>query len=195
MTPSTPDPRPQLATALDQVQRLVADLAPRQLGLPTPCSDFTVGDLVGHLLTVLRRITAIGAGADPMAMPLISAVPDDIGSAFVAARAALDAAWADEAVLDRVVSLPWRTGPARMLAFGYVQELTVHGWDLAAALDRRTELDPTLAAATLPLARQFVPAEPRGGPVPFAAPVTVPPDAQPYEQLVAWLGRDPAFAG
>jgi uncharacterized protein (TIGR03086 family) len=195
MTSPSPDPRPQLSLALDQIQHLVADLAQEQMGLPTPCAEFSVSDLAGHLLTVLRRITAIGEGTDPMAMPHVTPLPDgDLGQAFANQRQKLDESWADDAVLDRVVSLPWRTGPAGLLAMGYIQETTMHAWDLAVALGRRAELDPALATAVLPLARQFVPAEPRGGQVPFGPPVPVADTAEAYEQLAAWLGRSPDFA-
>jgi uncharacterized protein (TIGR03086 family) len=192
---AAPDPRPLLGHALDQVQQLVAGLRPDQLDLATPCGEFPVRRLTGHLLTVFRRITALADGSDPMATPHVSEVPDtEIAASFERQRALLDTAWADDAVLDRVAVLPWLTGPCRVLASGFVQEATVHAWDLAVAIGRRADLDPALAQTVLPLARQYVPAEVRGGGVPFEAPVAVADDAGPYEQLVGWLGRDPGFA-
>jgi uncharacterized protein (TIGR03086 family) len=77
----------------------------------------------------------------------------------------------------------------------YTQELTVHAWDLATALGRADLLDESLAMITEQAARQFVPAELRGGPVPFGPVVDVPPDAGPYARLAGWLGRDPNWAG
>lgn len=189
-----PDPRPLLGRALDQIAGLVAAITPADAGLPTPCQEFTVLDLGGHLVSVLRRITALGEGTDPMALPHVTEVPvGELAAALAGWRARYDVAYVDDAVLEKPVVLPWATGTVREIGPLYVQELTVHAWDLATALGRGSAgLDPELAAAVLPLARQFVPADHRGGPVPFAPPVPVAADAGPYEQLVAWLGRDPS---
>ena len=96
---------------------------------------------------------------------------------LTAARADVDASWgldgSDAAVLDRVLTVPWGTMPGRFVGFGYVQELTVHAWDLAAATGRTGGLDDGLAAAIEDTSRQVLPAEPRGGPIPFGPPVAV----------------------
>ena len=67
---------------------------------------------------------------------------------LTAARADVDRVWgldgSDDAVLDRVLTVPWGTMPGRFVGFGYLQELTVHAWDLAAATGR-TGLDEELA--------------------------------------------------
>jgi uncharacterized protein (TIGR03086 family) len=97
-------------------------------------------------------------------------------------------------VLDRMLVLPFGTMPGRAAALAYTQELTVHAWDLASAIGRADGLDPSLAEAVTPLARQFVPAGVRGGPVPFGPVVDVAADAGAYQQLVGWLGRDPAWS-
>lgn len=75
--------------------------------------------------------------------------------------------------------------------FAYVQEFTVHAWDLAVATGREGELDAALAEECEPIAHRMVPAESRGAPVTFGPVVEVDDDAGPYSRLVAWLGRDP----
>ncbi len=188
------DPRPLLLNAVDQVVGLVRAVRPAQLDGPTPCPEFDVRALCGHLLSVLRRVTAVGRAEDPLVIPSVAVVPDGELSGAVAAQAEeLAAAWSDDAVLDRVVALPFGTMPGRAAAVAYTQELTTHAWDLARAVGATAALRPDLAVAILPLARQFVPAEVRGGPVPFGPVVPVDPDAEPYAQLAAWLGRDPAW--
>jgi uncharacterized protein (TIGR03086 family) len=94
-------------------------------------------------------------------------------------------------LLDKVLSLPFGDFSGRVALMAYSQELTVHSWDLAKALGRLDLLDESLAAAALPIARQFVPAQPRGGPVPFGPVVEVPAEAGAYAQLVGYLGRQP----
>jgi hypothetical protein len=65
----------------------------------------------------------------------------------------------------------------------------VHGWDLAVASGQDAEADPASATAVLVETRQVLPAEPRGGPIPFAAPVEPQHGAGPTEQLANWCGH------
>ena len=191
-TARAPDPRPLFLHAADQAVGLLAGLAPSELDGPTPCTEYDVRTLAGHVLTVMRRIAHVAGGGDALDVPRVTQVPDaELGGTAEADRGRLAQAWSDDAVLDRVMVLPFGTMPGRAAAFAYTQELAVHGWDLATAVGRQGALDPGLAAAVLPAARQFVPAAVRGGPVPFGPVVEVGPDAGPYAQLVGWLGRDP----
>jgi len=202
---TAPDPRPLLTRALDQVGDLVATTPPEALDGPTPCDGWDVRTLLAHLVGVHRRIAHVGGGglfSDVSSMPDVA--DDRIAAELVAARADADRMWgldsadgsdgSDAAVLDREITVPWGTMAGRFVGFGYVQELTVHAWDLAAATGRTAELDDALAAAVEDTAHQALPAEPRGGPIPFGPPVPAAPDADPTTRLVAWLGRDPAFA-
>jgi uncharacterized protein (TIGR03086 family) len=99
----------------------------------------------------------------------------------------------DAALLDRDVTVPWGVVPGRVAGWGYVRELAVHAWDLASALDTADVLDPALADVVVDRVRAALPAEPRGGGIPFGAVVEVPDDAGPYERLVGWLGREPSW--
>ncbi len=194
---TTPDPRPLFASTLDQCGRLVDAVAPDDVDGPTPCADYDVRTLLGHLVAVERRVVHIARGGHPFEVPsLVDDVPDDgWGQAWKQARVDLDAAMAEDGVLDRTFHHPAGDFPGRQAVFAYVSEVAVHGWDLAMALGRRDDLDDALAAATLEPVRRFLPAEPRGGPVPFGAVVDVAPDAPAYDRLVGWMGRDPQWAG
>lgn len=195
--PAVPtDPRQALFRAVDQAVRLVALVTPEHLDAPTPCTEYDVRHLTGHLVAVLRRIAYVAGGGHAFDVPsIVLDLPDDGWSAAAEANAAdLRAAWADDAVLDRVLRLPWGEVPGRGAGLAYVQELTTHSWDLATALGRADELDPALAEIALAAATRFVPAQPRGGPIPFGAPVPIGNDAPAYDRLVAWLGRDPQWS-
>ncbi|GHH42291.1 hypothetical protein [Streptomyces candidus] len=63
----------------------------------------------------------------------------------------------------------------------------------AAPADPRPFLNTAVALAgrTLAAVPHALPAEPRGGPVPFAAVVDVAPKAPDIDRLVAWSGRTP----
>ena len=190
------DPRGPLFRAVDQAVTVVALVRPEQLAAPTPCSEYDVRQLTGHLVAVLRRIGYVAGGGHAYDVPsIVLDLPDDGWAAAAVANAAdLRSAWADDAVLDRVLRLPWGEVPGRGAAMAYVQELSTHAWDLATALGRTDLLDPELAGLALVAAQRFLPAQPRGGPIPFEAPVDVAADAPPYDRLVAWLGRDPHWS-
>ncbi len=192
----TPDPRPLFTTALDQAGHLVATVTPDDLDRPTPCADYNVRTLLGHLVAVERRVVHIAHGGAPHEVTsLVTDVPDDGWlSAWTESRTALDDVMAEDGVLQRTFAHPAGLLPGWQAVFAYVSEIATHGWDLAVAVGRRDELDDELAAAALGPVMQFLPAEPRGGPVPFAPPVDVAPNAPAYDRLVAWMGRDPQWS-
>ncbi|MFD7158965.1 TIGR03086 family metal-binding protein [Kribbella sp. NPDC059898] len=185
------DPRPLFVRALDQTERLITTTSPEDLALPTPCDEYDVSTLQGHLLTVIARINLALQGGDPLTIPVVTTGVDDVPAAWKERRVALDATLSDDTVLGRICKLPWATLPGAAAIAGYTGELTTHSWDLAKATGRVSELDDALATQVLPLVRQFTPADQRGGHVPFGPVVQVADDASPYDQLAAWQGRQP----
>jgi uncharacterized protein (TIGR03086 family) len=188
---TNPDPRSSYRAALDWVSGLADAVRPDQLDLPTPCTEYDVRALLGHLITTVRRAVAIAEGSSPFDVPVVvTGVPDaDLAATYAHdAKLALDA-WADDARLDAVVTVPWGQVPGRGAVGAYTNETLVHGWDLAVATGQDSETDPELAAAVLAVAQRAIPAEPRGGHVPFAPPVEPAPDAGPTERLANWSGH------
>lgn len=194
-TEPAPDPRPLLIAAVDQAGRLVDAVTVDDLDHPTPCDDYDVRTLLGHLVAVERRVAHVLRGGAPYDVPsIVTDVSDDgWAAAWADGREMLDAALEEEGVLDRDVQHPAGVFPARAAIFAYVSEYATHGWDLAKALDRRADLAESLAGASLEPVKRFLPAEPRGGRVPFGPVVEVGEDAPPYDRLVGWLGRDPGW--
>jgi uncharacterized protein (TIGR03086 family) len=193
-TTTAADPRPYLAAALDQTVALLRGIKPEQLSLSTPCAEFDVQRLTEHFLGVLGRIAHVGAGGAPFEVPSFvegATDPDAIWDAWQVARMRLEKVWSDDAVLDRQVQVPWGKVPGKLAALGYAQELLTHDWDVAVATGQRELLDDELAARSLAFAKERVPADPRGGPIPFAPVVEVSPGLDSYARLAGWLGRDP----
>jgi uncharacterized protein (TIGR03086 family) len=191
MTNPETDPRPGYRAALDWVTALTAAVRPEQLDQPTPCPEYDVRTLLGHLLCTVRRARAIAEGTSPFTIPtVVTDVADDAMATTYAgdAKRALDA-WADDARLDAMVTVPWGQIPGRGAVGAYTNETLVHGWDLAVATGQDCEADPELAAAVLAMAQRVIPAEPRGGEVPFAPPVEPAPGAGPTERLANWSGH------
>jgi uncharacterized protein (TIGR03086 family) len=189
------DPRPAFTTAAETAHAAISAVRPDQLDGPTPCPDYDVRALLGHMITVLRRVAAVGRGEHPFTVPqVVRDVPDDGWSA--AARAAVDdvrLVWADPAVLTRQLTLPFGVLPGAAALAAYTAEVTTHTWDLAVATGQRPDWDPQVLGLALGAIHRALPAEGRGDDVPFAPVVPVPDDAPAIDRLVAWEGRDPAW--
>jgi uncharacterized protein (TIGR03086 family) len=190
MTANT-DPRTAYDRALTWANDLISRVEPTDLDRPTPCSEYEVRALLGHLVATVDRARRIGEGGDPRTMPTsVTGVPDDGWSAaFAAAVDKMTPVWADDALLDRPVTVPWGTVPGRAALWGYVNEALVHGWDLAVATGQDAEADADLAEAALAGAQAKIPADRRGGPIPFAEVVEPAPDAGPTKRLANWSGH------
>ena len=184
-----------LGPATATMRRLVLSTTDDQLALPTPCTDYTVGDLVEHVggLTV-----AFTGAAHKQVVP-----GSEGGGSGDASR--LEAGWRDRIARDLdVLAEAWRTPAAYdgMTAAGGVDlpgavaarvalnEVVVHGWDLATATGQRFDPDPASVQECLDFVAGFeVP--PEAGDGPFGPPVDPPADATDLERLVALTGRDP----
>lgn len=191
MTGNT-DPRDIYGRALDQTEAVAANVRPDQLDQPTPCTEFDVRALLGHLAGAMRRHAVTGEGGDGMAVsPQTDGVPDSEWTQTIHEGAGrCRRAWADEAKLDAIFEVPWGKVPGRGAVSGYVQEMVMHSWDLAKATGQPTELDPALAEYALAVAQRVLPPEIRGQEgIPFGTVVPVPETAGPYERLAGWLGR------
>ncbi|MDY7105691.1 MAG: TIGR03086 family metal-binding protein [Actinomycetota bacterium] len=199
-TPASPaagdapgDPRPLLMAAVALAGDTIADVRPDQFDAPTPCDDYDVRQLTRHLFGVVRRIAAAGRREDVVA---VDPVPDDVpfdalAEAWAAEVAELEAAWTDPSVLGEMLTLPFATVPGAVAVVAYTSEVTVHTWDLATATGQRPDWDPAVIALSLEGSKRAIPAEPRGGPVPFGPVVAVPDDAPAIDRLVGWVGRTP----
>jgi uncharacterized protein (TIGR03086 family) len=190
MTTNT-DPRPHYRTALTWVRTLADGVPADRLADPTPCAEWDVRGMLGHLVATVDRVRVIGEGGDPQTTPrVVEGIADDGWTdALAAAEDKMAAVWADDAVLDELVTVPWGRVPGRAAVWGYIREALVHGWDLAVATGQSPEADPVTAEAALAETKRVMPAEPRGEPIPFAAPVAPRPGAGPTEQLANWCGH------
>jgi uncharacterized protein (TIGR03086 family) len=205
------DPRPLFAAATATATGVIAAIGPDQLDNPTPCTEYDVRGLLGHIVSVLPRIGAMGRGLDPMSINVEAggvAVADDAWVAtWQAAAADAQTAWADDAALTRTVVLPWATDTGAAALLGYASEITVHTWDLARATGQTPAWNDATVGRALDLMRTWLPGEGRAeifaqvrekmGPAAASAPdafaeaVPVAADAPLIDQLVAWNGRRP----
>ena len=187
------DPRPVFAKAAALAGSVIEQVRPEQFQGPTPCTEFDVQALLAHLVGVARRVGVVGRGRDPLGPEMIvEGVPDDgWGAAWEAAAQDAEAAWRDDAVLDRDAVLPWATMPGRAALAIYVAEVTLHTWDLAVATHQQPAWDDQVVGAALATMQRALPADYRGDDIPFGPVVEVAAGAPIVEQLAGWTGRRP----
>jgi uncharacterized protein (TIGR03086 family) len=188
LSPPPPDPLiERLASAFDAVGALIALLPPGQWSAPTPCADWTVRQLVDHLIGMNRVFTALLAGQTPPRRPAADHVEADPVGAYLNTASALVCAFAAPGVLDREYEGPLgsATGAERLQIRLY--DLLAHGWDLARATGQRVELSDEIAEQSLAFARTQVTDQARPGR--FAPAQVVDEQAPAIERLAAFLGR------
>ncbi|MBS1691703.1 MAG: TIGR03086 family protein [Actinobacteria bacterium] len=181
-----------MAGAIRTARAVVAGIDPDAFGRATPCTGFTVADLLGHLLGACRRVAAVGRGEDPLSVNTGApfAPVDDWDAAYEAVAHEIQAAWTDDATLERTVVMPWATMSTREMLGIYTNEVTVHTWDLAHATGQSPDWDPQVLDASFTAMRTALPADGREI-APFADVVPTGIDAPLLDRLVAWNGRRP----
>ncbi|HET7303979.1 MAG TPA: TIGR03086 family metal-binding protein [Segeticoccus sp.] len=172
-----------LARALDQVGDLLVHVHDDQLGDPTPCGDWDVAQLVGHLVRGVRQFTASAHGERPDWTTPPEPITGERVSTFRSAADDLLHAWHQAGDAANEQAIDWQA-----------TELALHGWDLARATGRPTDrLDAEVAERGLAFARSGLTPENRGES--FGPPVDVPDTAPVVDRLAAWAGRDPGVTG
>jgi uncharacterized protein (TIGR03086 family) len=191
----TVHPVDQLAGALDVAEDLVAGVPDDRWDAPTPCADWTVRDLVNHLVGGnLLFAGVLGGEPTPSLEELgrgqgVDRLGDDPVAAFRVAADTLLAAFRQPGALEQVVTVPVGTVPGIGALHLRLVETLVHGWDLARATGRPPGFPEALAEQELAFSRAKLADVPPGR-TPFAPPQPAPDDAPALDRLAALLGRD-----
>jgi uncharacterized protein (TIGR03086 family) len=185
--------------AVEASVRVVAQTGPDDLARPTPCADWTLGDLLAHMTAQHHGFAAAseGRGADPEIWR-VRPPADDPVRAYAESAERVIAAFADNAGLDREFALPeistQVTFPATQAIGFHFIDYVAHGWDVARALDVPFSLDADLVQAALPIARAVPGGERRLVPGAAFAPSVAGPDvSEPLDLVLSLLGRSPRW--
>ena len=159
---------------------------------PTPCADWSVRELVNHVVYENKWAIPLFAGStvadvgDQFEGDLLG--DDPTGASLAAAEEALAAA-ATRIPQGGTVALSFGDTPVDEYVTQIAADHLVHGWDLAAATKGDTRFDPEVVAA---VADWFTEREElyRGaGAIGPAGPKT----GDPQDDLIASFGRDPGW--
>jgi uncharacterized protein (TIGR03086 family) len=175
---------------------LVRGVGDHQLGDPTPCPEYSVGDLCDHVgglalaFTLAARKEEIPGGG--RASGDASRLEDGWRERIAAQLDELAAAWKDPAAYDGMTMAGPVEMPGPVAALVALDEVTVHAWDLAVATGQAYDADPAAVEACAGFVAQFDDA-PRDGSL-YGPPVDVPWDAPALDRLLGATGRDPHWS-
>jgi uncharacterized protein (TIGR03086 family) len=174
---------------------LVEAIDDRELDAPTPCPEYTVGDLLDHIGRLAVAFTEAarkedGTNATPPPPGSRAHLAADWRSRIPADLTTLGEAWQDPTAWEGMTKIAGGEMPAGVVGAVALDEVVTHAWDLARALGRPFEVDADAIAGCMeflgPLSEPGAPREPVFGPV-----VNAREDTSPTEQLIALTGRDP----
>ena len=166
-----------LSRALDQTGDVLSDIHRDQLGDPTPCPDWDVAHLIGHVVAGVGRFTESVNGGDPDWSTPPEPVTGDWTARFRSDADDLIHAWHQKGAEAEEGAADWQ-----------IAELAVHTWDLVRATGQDRQLDPEVAERGYTFMSKALTPENRG-PV-FKPEVEAPADADPYDRIAAFAGRD-----
>lgn len=169
---------------------VVTGISREQLDVPTPCTEWSVCDLLNHLIWQYEGIAAAAAG---------EALPEDQDytaedhvAAYYAASVRTRDAFSAPGALEKKFEMPWGETPGQMLLGLAIADTAVHGCDLAKATGHELQLDDDIAEAVHGMTTGML--QPRGS-FPregsFADEIEVPDDAPMRDKMLAYLGRRP----
>jgi len=183
-----------LAGAIAYMLRVCAPIGAAEMTLPTPCPDWDLGRLLGHLCESMTDLeTVLRTGRLDLEGPVGRAGGDPVEALRERAARLLCASYC-YGTPERFVAVGGLPMPAGLVACTGAVEIAVHGWDVSASRARIGGEGGPAAPIPAELATRML----RLGPLLvagreglFAGPVEVPAQASPGDRLVGYLGRNP----
>jgi uncharacterized protein (TIGR03086 family) len=187
-TEQMPDPIDLLEQGNDVFRRVLENVTPEQMGLPTPNDEWDVRALINHVVAGsawAAENVRNGNAPRPSGDAIGDRAPLD---AYTASMNAMMAAFAEPGALDRKVTMPFGEIPARRFAGMRFVDLISHAWDLAKATGQDSDLPPELCETALVFARQRLEGRDRSQ-TPFKDEVPVAAEASAADRLAGYLGK------
>jgi uncharacterized protein (TIGR03086 family) len=179
--PAELNPLTSANATLAVLQNVLRGLGDGDLSTPTPCTEFTVGQLETHLLGSLSSLTNLAGST------LVTASAGDLESRIADAAQQAVEAWMKRG-LEGVVQAGPQELPAAMAASVLSVEFLVHAWDFASATGRKLAVSDEVTNYVLSLAEQIVTPELRES-AGFDPAIPISGDAPALDRLVAFSGR------
>jgi uncharacterized protein (TIGR03086 family) len=189
-----------LGPATRQMADLIAQVPDDLLDEPTPCPAYTLGDLVDHVSGLALAFTAAARkapvpGAPERASGDASRLGTDWRTRLARELDALAEAWRDPAAWTGATRAGGIDLPGEVAGLVALDEVVVHGWDVARASGQPYAVDGDLLEVVhgflAPLAQ---PGQESMRDDIFGPAITVPADAPLLDRVIGLTGRDPAWS-
>jgi uncharacterized protein (TIGR03086 family) len=177
------DPVSLYRAATDRAMAVADAVRPEQLESPTPCTEWTVQQLINHLVGGTEYLLSATTGREPAKRLQATAADYRRGVADVLTALALPTAMKRTCISP--LGFEWSVSQA---VAGTFMDVLVHTWDLARATGQDEKLDAALVDTC---SAMFLPEMPeRGRAAGIIGPaVEVADDASPQDRLLAAMGR------
>ena len=185
-----------LGPAAQQVKDLLSRIPDERLAAATPCSDMSVAALLDHFMGLTIAFTnaarKIADGASSNGPPQSSAehLDPEWRDKLPEQLDVLVKAWQDPSAWQGEARAGGVTLPGEIMGVVALDELVIHGWDLARATGQVFEADQASLQTIVGMLSQF-PDEARGEGIGFGPVVDVGPDAPLLARAIGLSGRDP----
>jgi uncharacterized protein (TIGR03086 family) len=190
-------PQVTIEPATKRMAELVRDVRDDTLDAQTPI-DGTVGELLDHIQTLSRAFAAAAAKSTDEALsgppppPDAGRLGDDWRDRIPQLLAQLAAAWDDPAAWQGMTKVGGMEMPGEVVGVVALDEVVLHGWDLAVATGQPYDVEPQVLEPLVPFLTHL--AEPgmeaaREGL--FGDVVPMPEDAPLFSRVLGLAGRDP----
>ena len=163
---------------------------PDQWDEPTPCPDWTVRQVVHHLVVGTDRFIRRFGVTPSVAVPEQESSPAELLTALERSTAQLVAVFSEPGRLQQVIELPIGAMPGQSALDLRVVETFTHGWDIAQALRTPIDFDTSAIERAIAFSGPALARIPEGR-SPFGTPQPTPEGADAKDRLVALLGRQP----
>jgi uncharacterized protein (TIGR03086 family) len=188
-----------LEPAARQMANLLDRVTDGQLAAPTPCDDYTLGDLIDHVGGLSQAFTAAANkefGPESSQGPSGDAarLGKDWRTRIPGELATLVEAWRDPAAWKGMTRAGGIDLPAEVAGRVALNELVIHGWDVARTTGQPFDCDTeALEACWELLAERSAGDQEAGDDDTFGPVVEVPADAPLLDHLIGLSGRNPTW--
>jgi uncharacterized protein (TIGR03086 family) len=187
-----------LKPATDEVARLVDGVTDDQLGDPTPCADTSVARLLDHLMGLSLAFTwaarkTVPEDGGPPARSAAEDLDPEWRTVLPQRLRGLAEAWTDPAAWEGMTGAGGVRLPGEQAGVVALDEVVLHGWDLARGTGQAFTCDPVTAEIILGFTSAMAaPGQQLRGGL-FGPAVDVPDDAPVLDRALGFAGRDPAW--
>ncbi len=182
------EPNAQLAVIIPLLTEIVDDIDADQLENDTACANFTVAEVLEHMMDGAAVFAPAFRGEEPQGSVVPAPAGSDTAAAFRRAMTDLLDAVNAPGALECTIDAPFGQVPGSVFARFVAFDGLVHGWDLASATGQAYDPQPEVVVAVDAFAREMLGPEMRDGDT-FAAETTAPEGASVLQGLVAFSGR------